>query len=222
MIINNINDMMNIIPKTKSMLYCTCTSLHYPFYLNRVNVWLEQIKKLNIDSDLFVFNDGKCLGNNELYNNENIIFIEFEKALGRKSIWVFPGWIRSFYYALLLSTKYQYFSHIENDVLIKHVEVFCNNYKKNNIVAFPYNYQYKFPESSLMIINDVSVREQLFHKFNPDTWNLNVNFENRFESCINSYVNIGESYRHEGSYVCQDPVIECQCSYEYILQNISK
>ena len=123
--------MMNIIPKTKSMLYCTCTSLHYPFYLNRVNVWLEQIKKLNIDSDLFVFNDGKCLGNNELYNNENIIFIEFEKSLGRKSIWVFPGWIRSFYYALLLSTKYQYFSHIENDVLIKHVEVFCNNYKRN-------------------------------------------------------------------------------------------
>jgi hypothetical protein len=121
----NYKDIDTIIPAHDTMIYCTCAEKNQIHYLEKINVWFNRYKHL--DGDFYVFNDGHILEENkQIEFDDRIIFVEFDENYGRPDSYsaVFPGWKRSFCYAMKLSLKYEYFCHIENDTFIKDINLF--------------------------------------------------------------------------------------------------
>src|SRR6185437_16092593 len=100
--------------------------------------------------------------------------------LGRDSIWIFPGWKRSFYHALLWSRdKYKHIAHIESDCWITSAgrEDFLYYLKQEGYFA-GYTPTYNFPEASLQIINSQTVKQYIIDKYScVENWYEDIDFE---------------------------------------------
>lgn len=163
----NYKDIDTIIPAHDTMIYCTCAEKNQTNYLEKINVWFNRYKHL--DGDFYVFNDGHILEENkQIEFDDRIIFVEFDENYGRPDSYsaVFPGWKRSFCYAMKLSLKYEYFCHIENDTFIKDINLFNEKLKINGLITAPICINYNWIESACFIMNDKQIRQNCFEYFN--------------------------------------------------------
>lgn len=140
------------------MISCTCCQKNKFIYIDRIKNWYEQLK--DIDADFYVFVDGYISQQDRKDIDLKVKFINLTPLLGRKNVFCFPGWRRSFIQALKVSLNYDYFCHIENDVKIM---------KKENI--FYYLQQsgcfisrckpYDFLQSNVIILNDKNAKQNI-------------------------------------------------------------
>lgn len=213
----------NIVPKNKVLIWCTCAEFDQKNYFKRVQVWYKQLKTLNIQADFFVFNDG--LIKQDIYKKQfqKLNFVYFPKALGRQTIWFFPGFKRSFYYALKLSKKYTNFIHLQSDAYINKRNIFYDNYLKSNICAYCQNQNYNFMQTVFMIINNKDVIDKLIQRYSTLT-NLyqDVNFEIEMSKIIPCNILLGKSWRRQSPNDHQQQYqIISQCSPQYILGKLN-
>ena len=117
---------------------------------------------------IYIFNDGKILGENYNFDlDKSITVIEFDESYGRPNVGgcCFPGWKRSFAYAMKLSLKYDYVCHIENDVFIKNLDSFKTMLYTNDVICSTVCSNYNWIESSILILNNKLIRDKLFNYF---------------------------------------------------------
>jgi hypothetical protein len=127
--------------------------------------------------DLWMFNDGPYEGQ---LNLKGVELVSFDRKLGRNSIWVFPGWKRSFFYALQnLTPRYQHIAHIESDCWItKRGKPEFLFYLEQDGYFTGFAKSYNFPEASLQIINSPGVRQYVLDKYScEENWYENIDFE---------------------------------------------
>lgn len=214
-----------ILPTSKCMVFCTCAEANQKHYLDKIKIWFERYK--NFNADFYVFNDGKILEENRNFDlNDAITVIEFDEAYGRPAVGscCFPGWKRSFAYAMEFSLKYDYVCHIENDVFIKDLEAFKTVLYTNDVISSTLCSNYNWIESSILILNNKSVREKLFNHFKEHNVIYGNNcFEFELQTQLNGYVKYGDSIRLEREIDLRNmhsekyPVLN-QCSIEQLIE----
>jgi hypothetical protein len=188
-----------ISPTSKCMIFCTCAESNQKHYLDKIKIWFERYK--NFNADFYIFNDGKILGENYNFDlDTSITVIEFDESYGRPAVGscCFPGWKRSFAYAMELSLKYDYVCHIENDVFIKDLEAFKTVLYTNDVISSTLCSNYNWIESSILILNNKSIREKLFNHFKEHNviYGNNI-FEFELQTQLNGYTKYGGSLRLE-------------------------
>lgn len=188
-----------ISPISKCMIFCTCAESNQKHYLDKIKIWFERYK--NFNADFYIFNDGKILSENYNFDlDKSITVIEFDESYGRPNVGgcCFPGWKRSFAYAMELSLKYDYVCHIENDVFIKNLDSFKTVLYTNDVICSTVCENYGWIESSILILNNKLIRDKLFNYFKEhDIIYSNICFEFELQKQINGYMKYGESIRLE-------------------------
>src|SRR4051812_17498247 len=121
-------------------------------YQDWIDYYTRYFHQCNVD--LALFNDGIPA---QTLNLQGVRLIDFEKHLGRESVWIFPGWKRSFSYALrwCRDNSYTRIGHIESDCFL--TEQARDGYLKaleSDGYYTGYTKAYNFPETSLQVIND--------------------------------------------------------------------
>lgn len=219
---NIYNDINLIKPHKNMMFWCTCAQYNQKQYLKRIYAWRKQLETFNINADIYVFNDGKIIQDINNYAFTDINFVCFDKPLGRQSIWIFPGFKRSLYYAMILSLKYDYCIHLQNDSYVQKKEVFLKNLQSNNICAYAYNVNYNFAQLTCTILNNKQVRQSIIKRYqNNQNFYQNCNFQFQLSKIIPCYISLGKSFRMQypiENY--QDFDILAQCDYNYILNRL--
>lgn len=175
--------------KKKAMIMCTCAEFNSEVYLKYVAQWIEQFKGT---IDLYVINDGEVC--NQQLESSGILgkvhFVNLSPALGRKGFGIFPGFCRSLAKGLEISLKYKYFALVENDLKLLNTNKFRKLLYAENQCFSGYSRQNAFIESSLVIINDVRIREEIYRYYSIP--------ENQFKDhCLERQL---ESFLQKGNY----------------------
>lgn len=225
----NYNDFHLLKQNSNCMVFCTCAETNQKHYLDKIKIWFKRYK--NFNADFYVFNDGKILEENRNFDlDESVTVIEFDKSYGRPAVGIFcfPGWKRSFAYAMELSLKYDYVCHIENDVFIKDLDSFKTVLYTNDVISSTFCVNYHWIESAILVLNNKSIREKLFNHFkNRDVIYDNCCFEVELEGQLNGYTKYGNSLRLErdsdfkNMHSANYPVLN-QCSIEQLIELHSK
>lgn len=142
--------------------------------------------------DLWMINDGPA--NNKL-DYDGLTFKEFENKLGRNTVWIFPGWKRSFFHGVFwLREKYKYIAHIESDCWITESgkgEFLYHLCQSGYFTGFTPSYN--FPETGLQILNSNSIRQYIVDKYSCfENWYENIDFEKDLEQLKPSYILYGD------------------------------
>lgn len=155
-----------------------CTSLidgHTKRYQDWIDYYTNFFSGYGID--LWMINDGPVTEEIDL---KGVELRTFEEKLGRHSVWIFPGWKRSFFHTLVwLTSKYEYIAHVESDCWItekgKHDFIY---YLEQEGYFTGFTPTYNFPEASLQIINNLRVRQYILDKYScVENWHENIDFE---------------------------------------------
>lgn len=189
-----------ISPTSKCMIFCTCAESNQKHYLEKIKLWFNRYK--NFEGDFYIFNDGKILEENLNFDlDKSITIIEFDTVYGRPGVDTckFPGWKRSFACAMNLSLQYEYVCHIENDVFIKNLDSFKNILKTKDGIYSTICSNYKWIESSVLVLNNKTIREKLFNYFKEESAIFNnLCFELELQNQLNGNIKfLGESLRLE-------------------------
>lgn len=147
--------------------------------------------------DLFMINDGPF---KEPLDWKGVQIRSFEQKLGRESVWIFPGWKRSFYHALIwLIPQYKWIGHIESDCWITPQGKHTFLYYLEKIGYFTgFTQTYNFPEAALQVINDPGVRQYFLDKYScQENWREDIDFELDLKRLNPTYILDGE--RLEGN-----------------------
>jgi hypothetical protein len=143
----------------------------------RYQNWIDYYTEYFTDVDLWMINDGPVQQTLDL---KGVQLQTFEERLGRETVWIFPGWKRSFFSALRwLIPRYRYIAHIESDCWITNSGKQDFFYYFNQEGYFTgYVPAYSFPEASLQIINKQSIRQYFLDKYScRENWYENIDFE---------------------------------------------
>lgn len=125
---------------------------------------------------LWMFNDGPC---NVRLDLKGVHLHEFPERLGRQSVWIFPGWKRSFYAAMKAFQNVGWLGHIESDCWL-------TSRIKNDFIAYLYRdgyytgwtRSYNFPEGALTVLNEPWVRSYFIDKYScQENWYEDIDFE---------------------------------------------
>ena len=206
-----------IVPKSDTMVFCTCAETNQAQYLEKVKAWYAYVHE-NVNADLYVINDGKLLSNNQRVDLGDVTFVEFPMVAGRQSITAFPGWKRSFAGALLISRHYKYFGHIENDCFVKDIKRFDKYLHTDNTVATGWCSNHNFLEFTAAVINNRELREELYQFYAEQLHQREkVNFEDQVLPLLKHWTPLfGDSIRLEkGNRDTLDYDIVCQCDPTY-------
>ena len=150
------------------------------------------------DISLWMINDGPV---HTALDLKGVELKSFDKQLGRQTTWIFPGWKRSFFYALVWATqKYKCISHIESDCWV------TNNGKSDFLFYLEqggyftgFVPAYRFPEAALQIVNSQGVRQFVIDKYScMENWYENIDFEKDLERLNPTYILDGD--RIEGNF----------------------
>lgn len=175
-----------------------CTSLTHKDK-QRYQNWVDYYTKFfdGCSVDLFMINDGPLI---EQLDWKGVKAYEFDENLGRESVWIFPGWKRSFYYALVWLSGYKSIAHIESDCWISEKGKKDFLYYFNQTGYFTgYVPKYSFPEASLQIINNQGVKQYFLDKYSCiENWYENIDFEKDLERLNPTYILDGD--RLEGNF----------------------
>lgn len=175
-----------------------CTSYLEPDP-NRYQDWINYYTRYfeGCGVDLMMVNDGPLV--HEI-DRKGVDLRHFDKRLGRPTVWIFPGWKRSFYHALKWCSHYKRIAHIESDCWLTpkiRTEFLYHLDQDGYFTGFCKTYN--FPESCLQVINDMGVRQYLIDKYScEDNWYENINFEA-------DLMRLGPRYIFEGDRIENDP-----------------
>jgi hypothetical protein len=167
---------MNMCGMNDQVVFCTSLIDHDK---QRYQNWIDYYTKFfdGCGVDLWIINDGPATLSLDL---KGVELKTFDERLGRETVWIFPGWKRSFYHALVwLTARYKHVGHIESDCWIteKGKEGFLY-YMGQEGYFTGYCPAYNFPEASLQIINSPGVRQYLLDKYScVENWYENIDFE---------------------------------------------
>lgn len=145
------------------MVFCTAAQFHQQKFIKRVQHWLTQIDKLDIDADLYCFIDGTV---QQPENLKRINWINLGEPLGRLNIWCFPGCKRNYAKAFEYSVEkgYKKFCFIENDVELVNIDKIkkCLDSEK---ACSSIDGKYKWMESNFMVVNSVQDRKKIIERY---------------------------------------------------------
>jgi hypothetical protein len=99
----------------RAAVFCTALVDSDP---RRYQLWIDYYTRFFAGEgvDLFLYNDGPVTTELDM---KGARLITFEQTLGRQSVWIFPGWKRSFHTAVRqLGAEYEYLAHIESDLVV--------------------------------------------------------------------------------------------------------
>jgi hypothetical protein len=158
------------------VVFCTAYIASDPQrYQNWIDYYTEFFAGCGID--LWMINDGPC---NDHLDLKGVNFHAFDRKLGRDTCWIFPGWKRSFFYALkTLTPIYSRIAHVESDCWLtkKGRQEFLYYFEQDGYFT-GFAKAYNFPEASLQIINDPIVRQYVIDKYScEENWYENIDFE---------------------------------------------
>lgn len=170
--------------KNELMIFCTCCEYNKEYYIKRVYNWYKQILNnislMRYYPDLYVFVDGNISNEDIIKINPELLklnWINLTPMLGRKDIWRFPGWKRSFNTALNYGLNYNYLVHIESDILLLKPEKIISKFTDTGYFC-GWCKTHKFIESSLMILNDKNNNKKLIERYsNINNLNESIDFE---------------------------------------------
>lgn len=160
----------------RAAVFCTARVDSWP---HRYQDWVDYYTAFfeGTGVDLYMINDGPVATRPDL---KGVVLHEFEDALGRETIEVFPGWKRSFYTGLSrLTATHERVGHLESDCYVLpagraeylerlHGDGFWTGWTE----------RFGFPETACMVLNDAAVREALLARYaDPANWHENVGFE---------------------------------------------
>jgi hypothetical protein len=176
-----------------------CTSL-IDHNQKRYQNWVDYYTKFfdGCGVDLMMINDGPVVNSIDL---KGVELKTFDKKLGRDSVWIFPGWKRSFFHALQsLITRYRFIGHIESDCWISDQgkKEFLYYLTQNGYFT-GFTPTYNFPEAALQIINSSIVRHYLLDKYSCiENWHEDIDFEKDLSRLSPVYILNGD--RIEGEF----------------------
>jgi hypothetical protein len=162
----------------RALIFCTA---HLQSDPSRYQLWAkyyaEAFKNYNVD--LLMVNDGPCNPDDKPPEAEVIVL---EPHLGRPGHLRVPGWKRSFAYALrkAMDRGYRWIGHVESDLYIKPQAIpeFLEHLHRDNGFGSGWCRTYRFPESSLLILNDKHVNETLINRYKAaESWQEEIDFE---------------------------------------------
>ena len=146
----------------------------------RYQDWIDYYTEFfhNDDIDLLMFNDGPADYQLDLKKTRLVCW---QPHLGRATVWVFPGWKRSFSQGLRWCRDHNYdrIAHIESDCYIhpKAKEEFMTAYGKDGYYC-GFCKAYNFPETALQILNSQPIINFFLDKYScEDNLRENIDFE---------------------------------------------
>lgn len=181
----------------KTLLFCTSYSNNHDNWNKRYRKWLDYYvydNKLLFDQCLII-DDGSpilpewkdvCFTTKEyILNsqpNDKIIFVKFDKNLGRPNVHNYPGWFRGFKFAANYAKKFNFkkIIHLESDAyLISDKSFDYVNSLKDGWVSF-WCKEHNFAESAIQIIG----KDQIDNYYNF----TNQNYEKFIGQSIECYI----------------------------------
>lgn len=181
----------NTFAMNEKAVFCTSLIDSDPVrYQNWINHYTEFFADCGID--LWMINDGPVSHQLDL---KNVILRNFDYKLGRPSVWIFPGWKRSFFHGVSWLTKqYKYVGHIESDCWITEAgkSEFIRHLDREGYFT-GFTPTYNFPETALQIINNNSVRNYFIDKYScAENWHEDIDFEKSLKFFNPTYILEGD------------------------------
>lgn len=178
----------------ESAVFCTSYLAGDP---SRYQAWIDYYTEFfrARPVDLYMFNDGPA---DAVLDLKGVTLIDFPERLGRQSVWVFPGWKRSFQRAVR-TLSYKCLAHVESDCFIRERgrEEFCHYLTRDGYFA-AWCKHYGFPEASLQIINSPGVRQYFADKYAwVDNLYENIDFEKDLERLKPTYIMDGNRIEND-------------------------
>lgn len=145
-------------PNNKFAIFCTAAEHNQEKYIARVLHWHDMLYPVfRADTDFWCFVDGTL---KDAPERENLRFVSFSPALGRKDMNVFPGYKRSFGEALRMLDEYDNLMLIENDVKVFNFKRVLK-YREMPGLYSSIDRKWHFIETGFMILNDRKARDML-------------------------------------------------------------
>ena len=167
----------------KTLIFCTGYAKSAEDWDIRYALWINHIESTGLEADkILIIDDGSevlpswegvdVIQEGELPNQESEnrgTIYHFENNLGRPSIYVIPGWYRSFMFAAEYAKKYNYEKviHIESDAAIisDRLQTFINEFKDGWTTFWCPKYQ--LPETSIQVIAGSALNKYYGLSSNP-------------------------------------------------------
>lgn len=170
-----------------------CTSL-IDSNKKRYQDWIDYYTDFfyGLGVDLWMINDGPVTENLDL---KSVELRTFDEKIGRQTVWIFPGWKRSFFHAMAwLTSQYEYIAHIESDCWITEQGKKDFLYYFDQIGYFTgFTPAYNFPEASLQIFNNLRVRQYFLDKYScAENWYEDIDFESDLKRLDPTYILDGD------------------------------
>lgn len=195
------------------MIWCTCAEDNKILYLKKVARWYQQnITTFGIfNPDFYCFVDGSITIEDLINIDKNLLninFINLTPKLGRKSLPEFPGWKRSFRFALEVGREYNYILHIENDLKILNAEKILNYLFKPGYYVGR-NKIFDYFDTTIMILNNKELNEKFINFYSLDqNLNQNIYFEHTFLNIVDN--NAYQIFNQDEDYINQYNVLQNQ------------
>lgn len=175
---------------TDAVIFCTAYIESDPQrYIDWIDYYTDYFSGLPVS--LWMFNDGP---HHNRIDFKGINVYEFERRLGRQSVWIFPGWKRSFYTAVKLFSSCKILAHIESDCWLTPAakEEFVYYLRQDGYFT-GFTKTYNFPEGALQIINKLGVRQYITDKYScEENWYENIDFEQDLKRLQPTYILEGD------------------------------
>jgi hypothetical protein len=158
----------------KTLIFCTGFADNLDSWESRYSRWINAVEQSRLEVDTLLIPDdgspelpdwdGVEVIQGELPDEEpesRAVIYKHETHLGRPSLYVFPGWHRSFMVAIKYAKKYGYEKviHLEADAFLisKRVQSYVNNFEDGWEVFWCPKYQ--LPETSIQLIAGGSLND---------------------------------------------------------------
>jgi hypothetical protein len=198
-----------------SLIFCTsCLELDPQRYRDWIDYYSSFFAAESVD--LLLVNDGPAGKRLDL---KRAGLVDFAERLGRSSVYVFPGWKRSFLYGLCRGVQagYRHTAHVESDCWITSTgkKEFLQKLRAPGYFT-GYTRTHHFPETALQILNDRRALDWLLRRYaRPSAWWEDLSFEGLVERELRPAPLLAGD-RHEGEDArCRDgDSYLANCSYQ--------
>jgi hypothetical protein len=131
-----------------------------------------------MDVQLLMINDGPTSTSLRLGRVEQLVL---SPHLGRKHVWNFPGWKRSFWHGIKTARErgISQIAHIESDCYVTPSgrDEFLNHLSSQGYFV-PFCPHYRFSETALQVLNEEWVVNYYYDRYScEDNWHEEVDFE---------------------------------------------
>ncbi len=158
-----------------TMIFCTSYCARESDFF-RIKRWFKRVKSGPIDCDIVaIFDDSSPYLPSDLcdvfrevnfttfdnFKSDKDFLFTFKNHFGRIDLHRFPGWTRSFYYAIryAANNNIQKIIHLESDAAIisERMATYINEFSEDLWCGFWESSQYQMPETAVQVINGSAV-----------------------------------------------------------------